>query len=94
MRGALFKPEIDKKHKYAWGLRIEGGGFTPVKTYLTMGELEREYLEVFRAAKNSGNHLPLAVEKDVEDVEWDKAGCHTLPELIQKAINENRTDKN
>ena len=91
---AVIEPELNKEHKYAWGLRVEGGIFAPIKTYSTTEELEREYMEVFRAAKQSGQSLPIAVEKVDEGVEWDKARCLTLPEIIQKAIDENRKDRN
>lgn len=84
----IVKPSLERSHLYAAGPKIEGGGFCPVQTFPTLETLESGYRRMYKGAVARGLTRPLAVEKENPNEEWSNARCHTLPELMQKIINE------
>jgi len=89
-----FESELDRKHDYAIGFHLEGGGFTPIKSYSTKEELSRAYEEWYKLALHSQLIRPIAIQKLEKSVEWDGSQCTTLPEIMQKVIDENQSDRN
>ena len=88
------KPSLDRDHKYAVGVKIEGGGFAPIHSYKTLAALEAGYAEFYNFAKEGNITLPLAVEKLEEKAEWDGSRCKTLPEFTKRIIESQGQGKN
>lgn len=89
-----FKSELSREHNYAIGFHLECEGFTPIKSYPTEEELSGAYEEWYKLALQSQLTRPIAIQKLEKSVEWDGSQCATLPELMQRVIDENQTDRN
>lgn len=83
----VIKPELDREHKYAVGVRIEGGGFCPVMSYKTEEQLEQGFSQWYQTACQRGITKPIAVEKEDREKAWDGAQCFVLRGLMEKVIN-------
>ena len=81
------KPDLNPSHKYAVGVKIQGGGFCPLVSYQTKKELLEGYKGFYRMVLKGKLHRPIAVEKQ-EKGPWDKAMCTTLPDLMKKVVQE------
>ena len=83
----VIKPELDRNHQYAVGVKIAGGGFCPIQSYETREQIERGFRQWYQMACQGGITKPIAVEKKDRGQEWDGAQCLVLRGLMEKIIN-------
>jgi len=83
----VIKPDLDKERQYAVGVRIEGGGFTPIQPYETEKQLEEGFRQWYQTASQKGITKPIAVEKEDREQDWNGAQCFVLSGLMKKIIN-------
>lgn len=80
----FLRPELNRQHRYAVGVPIEGGDIVPLKSYNTIKELEEAFIPMYQSANDMGITKPLPIEKISRDKDWDGAKCFMVRGLIKK----------
>jgi hypothetical protein len=74
----IFRPKINKNHKYGVAIPLVSGNFSLLQTYPDMDELKSGYRSWYNFAWKRGVTKPLPVEKTEDD--WSK--CSLMKEVI------------
>lgn len=78
------RPNLDKQHRYAIGLVVEGGNVSPIHSCNSEIELETKYRDFYAIASEKGLSKPLPIDKVNRDKEWGKGKVFICGNLVEK----------